>query len=105
MGMRSDSLSEGVSMASRSKSSPVSSSSSGEGERKAGGKSSETADSLRPEEDQQVTFTETPQTKKRPDQNTFLPKDRLRAGATRTFFFIGRDPDKARLLGGATDRK
>ncbi len=35
----------------------------------------------------------------------FLPKDRLSAGATKIFFFFGRDPDKARLLGGATDRK
>lgn len=105
MGKRSDSLSDGVSMASRSKSSPVSSSSSGEGERKVGGKSSETIDSLRPEEGLQVTFTETPQTQNLLDQNTFLPKDRLRAGATRTFFFIGRDPVRARLLGGATDRK
>lgn len=49
MGNGSDSVSDGVSMASRSKSSPVSSSSSGEGERKVGGKSSEIVDSLRPE--------------------------------------------------------
>lgn len=55
MGKSSDSLSEGVSMASRSKSNPVSSSSSGEGERKAEGKSSETVDSLRPE-DQHLLF-------------------------------------------------
>lgn len=49
MGKGSDSLSEGVSMASKSKSSFVSSS-SGEGERKAEGKSPETSDSLRPDD-------------------------------------------------------
>ena len=50
MGMRRDSLSEGVSRASRSKSRPVSSSSSGESERNVEENSSETADSLQPEE-------------------------------------------------------
>lgn len=35
---------------------------------------------------------------------SWLPRDRLSTGATRTFFFLGRDPDKGRLLGGATDR-
>lgn len=34
-----------------------------------------------------------------------IPKDRLRAGATRTFFFVGCNPDKNRLLGGATHKK
>lgn len=39
------------------------------------------------------------------DSTTHLPSDRLRAGADRTFFFIGREPDKGRVLGGATERK
>lgn len=56
MGKGRDSLSDGVSMASRSMSRPVtsSSSSSGERERKAEGKSSETRDSLPPEDEQQL---------------------------------------------------
>jgi len=41
------------------------------------------------------------------DKNShfLLPNDRLRVGATRTFFFMGRGADKARLLGGAANRK
>lgn len=38
------------------------------------------------------------------NSTTHLPSDRLRAGAVRTFFFIGREPDKGRVLGGATER-
>lgn len=34
-----------------------------------------------------------------------VPSDTLSAGATRTFFFLGRDPDNVRLVGGATGRK
>lgn len=52
MGKGRDSLSDGVSMASRSMSRP--SSSSGERDRKVEGKSSETMDSLPPEDEQQL---------------------------------------------------